>query len=118
MLKTETPSVAHTTLDQYPTDQLIHALVDDQFNAVHAVRAASEQLTRAVDAAAARLMEGGRLIYVGAGTSGRLGLLSTAWSCTPRSPGPGSGPSRCWPVVPQRFIKPLKAPRTTSSKAR
>ena len=77
MLKTETPSVAHTTLDQYPTDQLIHALVDDQFNAVHAVRAASEQLTRAVDAAAARLSEGGRLIYVGAGTSGRLGLLDS-----------------------------------------
>ncbi|TSA11235.1 MAG: N-acetylmuramic acid 6-phosphate etherase [Comamonadaceae bacterium] len=77
MLKTETPSTAHTTLDQYPTDQLIHALVDDQFNAVHAVRAASAQLARAVDAAAARLIEGGRLIYVGAGTSGRLGLLDS-----------------------------------------
>ena len=77
MLKTETPSASHTRLDQYPTDKLIHALVDDQFNAVHAVRAASEPLARAVDAAAARLMEGGRLIYVGAGTSGRLGLLDS-----------------------------------------
>ena len=77
MLKTETPSTAHTTLDQYPTDRLIHALVDDQFNAVEAVRAACGQLTKAVDAAAARLIEGGRLIYVGAGTSGRLGLLDS-----------------------------------------
>jgi len=77
MLKTETPSTAHTSLDQYPTEQLIHALVDDQFNAVHAVRAASAQLARAVDAAAARLIQGGRLIYVGAGTSGRLGLLDS-----------------------------------------
>ena len=77
MLKTETPSTAHTSLDQYPTEQLIHAMVDDQFNAVHAVRAASAQLARAVDAAAARLIQGGRLIYVGAGTSGRLGLLDS-----------------------------------------
>lgn len=77
MLKTETPSAAHTTLDQYPTEQLIHALVDDQFNAVEAVRAASAQLAQAVDAAAARLVKGGRLIYVGAGTSGRLGLLDS-----------------------------------------
>ena len=77
MLKTETPSAAHTTLDQYPTDQLIDALVDDQFSAVHAVRAASAQLARAVDAAVARLIQGGRLIYVGAGTSGRLGLLDS-----------------------------------------
>jgi N-acetylmuramic acid 6-phosphate etherase len=51
--------------------------VDDQVNAVHAVRAASAQLAKAVDAAAARLIEGGRLIYVGAGTSGRLGLLDS-----------------------------------------
>ncbi len=77
MLKTETPSAAHVTLDQYPTDQLIHSLIDDQFNAVHAVRAASERLATAVDAAAVRLLEGGRLIYVGAGTSGRLGLLDS-----------------------------------------
>jgi N-acetylmuramic acid 6-phosphate etherase len=77
MLKTETPSTAHTSLDQYPTEQLIHALVDDQLNAVHAVRAASAPLAKAIDAAAARLIEGGRLIYVGAGTSGRLGLLDS-----------------------------------------
>jgi N-acetylmuramic acid 6-phosphate etherase len=77
MLKTETPNLEHATLDQYPTDQLINALVDDQLGAVHAVRAAGAQLAKAVDAAAARLIEGGRLIYVGAGTSGRLGLLDS-----------------------------------------
>ncbi len=77
MLKTETPSTAHTALDQYPTRQLVDAFVDDQFNAVIAVRAAAAQLARAVDAAAARLLDGGRLIYVGAGTSGRLGLLDS-----------------------------------------
>ncbi len=77
MLKTETPSTSHVTLDQYSTDQLVLAFVDDQLNAVNAVVAASTQLTQAVDAAAARLRDGGRLIYVGAGTSGRLGLLDS-----------------------------------------
>lgn len=77
MLNTETPSANHTELDLYPTEQLVAALVDDQFNAVRAVRAASAQIAQAVDAAAARLSRGGRLIYVGAGTSGRLGLLDS-----------------------------------------
>ena len=77
MLKTETPSTAHTALDQYPTTELVNALIDDQRNAVEAVRAAAAQLAQAVDAAAARLLDGGRLIYVGAGTSGRLGLLDS-----------------------------------------
>lgn len=77
MLNTETPSIAHAALDQYATDQLVNAFVDDQFNAVQAVRAAGSQLANAVDAAVPRLMDGGRLIYVGAGTSGRLGLLDS-----------------------------------------
>ncbi len=77
MLQTETPGSKHTKLDRYPVDQLVNAFIDDQFDAVTAVRAASAQLARAVDAAAARLIEGGRLIYVGAGTSGRLGLLDS-----------------------------------------
>jgi N-acetylmuramic acid 6-phosphate etherase len=42
-----------------------------------AVRAAAAQLARAVDAAVPRLEAGGRIIYVGAGTSGRLGLLDS-----------------------------------------
>lgn len=77
MLKTETPSQDHAQLDQYPTVELINALVDDQMNAVNAVRAASPRLAAAVTAALPRIEAGGRLIYVGAGTSGRLGLLDS-----------------------------------------
>lgn len=76
-LKTETPSRFHTNLDEYPAIELCNALIDDQFNAVNAVRAASAQLAAAVNAAVLRLDAGGRLIYVGAGTSGRLGLLDS-----------------------------------------
>ena len=77
MLKTETPSQDHAQLDQYPTVELINALVDDQMNAVNAVRAASPHIAAAVTAALPRIEAGGRLIYVGAGTSGRLGLLDS-----------------------------------------
>jgi N-acetylmuramic acid 6-phosphate etherase len=77
MLKTETPSASHSELDRYPADRLVSAFVEDQMDAVNAVRAASTQLAKAVDAAAVRLADGGRLIYVGAGTSGRLGLLDS-----------------------------------------
>jgi N-acetylmuramic acid 6-phosphate etherase len=77
MLKTEEPSLTHTNLDEYPAADLVNVLIDDQIDAVNAVRAASEQLVAAVTAAVPRLEAGGRLIYVGAGTSGRLGLLDS-----------------------------------------
>lgn len=75
MLKTETPSPLHPQLDQYDAAALIDAFVDDQHDAVVAVMAARGALAAAVDAALPRMAAGGRLIYVGAGTSGRLGVL-------------------------------------------
>ena len=76
-LNTETPSRAHAALDQYPTVELVNVFIDDQFNAVQAVRAASPRIAAAVAAALPRMEAGGRLIYVGAGTSGRLGVLDS-----------------------------------------
>jgi N-acetylmuramic acid 6-phosphate etherase len=77
MLKTETPSQDHSQLDQYPTEDLVNVLVDDQRGAVNAVRAAAPRIAAAVAAALPRVEAGGRLIYVGAGTSGRLGVLDS-----------------------------------------
>ncbi len=75
MLNTEQPDSRHPELDLYPTEQLVAAFTEDQVFAARVVDAARASLARAVDAAAPRLARGGRLIYVGAGTSGRLGLL-------------------------------------------
>lgn len=77
MLKTETPSSAHPDLDLYPLPQLISTFVEDQVEAVNAVRAAGPQLAAAVLAALPRIQAGGRLLYAGAGTSGRLGVLDS-----------------------------------------
>jgi N-acetylmuramic acid 6-phosphate etherase len=75
MLKTELPSPEHSQLDLYPVDKLVDVLVDDQTDAVAAVRKAAPQIAEAVAAALPLIEAGGRLIYVGAGTSGRLGIL-------------------------------------------
>lgn len=77
MLNTEQPDNRHPELDLYPTEQLVGAFTEDQVLAAQVVHAARAALARAVDAAAPRLARGGRLIYVGAGTSGRLGLLDS-----------------------------------------
>lgn len=77
MLNTETPSAKHTELDLYPVEQLVDAFAEDQQQAVAAVRAAVAQIAAAVAAAVPRIEAGGRLVYVGAGTSGRLGLLDS-----------------------------------------
>jgi N-acetylmuramic acid 6-phosphate etherase len=74
MLKTETPARDHATLDQYPTTELVNVFVDDQ---IKAVRAAAPRIAAAITAALPRIEAGGRLIYVGAGTSGRLGVLDS-----------------------------------------
>jgi len=74
-LSTEAADARHPQLDRYDTPQLVAAFVDDQTGAVAAVQAAGPDLARAVDAALPRIAAGGRLIYIGAGTSGRLGVL-------------------------------------------
>lgn len=76
-LKTETPHPDHPRLDEYDTRELVAAFINDQAGAAGAVRGAAAHIAAAVTAAVPRLEAGGRLIYVGAGTSGRLGLLDS-----------------------------------------
>ena len=76
-LNTEAPSEHHPDLDLYDSLRLMEVFIDDQRAAVAAVRAAAGALASAVDAALPRLMAGGRLLYAGAGTSGRLGVLDS-----------------------------------------
>lgn len=77
MLNTEKPSERHPELDRYPPADLVRAFTADQIEAAQAVHAAADSLARAVEAAVPRIAAGGRLIYAGAGTSGRLGILDS-----------------------------------------
>lgn len=75
---TEAADEATRGLDLLPTPELVEILVRGQRRAVEAALAAGPQIARAVDEIAARLERGGTLHYVGAGTSGRIGVLDAA----------------------------------------
>lgn len=73
--RTEQVHPDYADLDRLDSLALVQAFASDQLLAVQAVQAATPQLAQVVEAAAARLSRGGRLVYAGAGTSGRLGVL-------------------------------------------
>lgn len=58
----------------WPAEQALAAMLDGQFAAVEAVRMAIPALSAAIQAAATRLGSAGRLVYAGAGASGRLAV--------------------------------------------
>ena len=72
-LETETRNPNTSELDRLSTPDLVAALHRENYVVADAVAAVLPQLARTVDLVAERLGRGGRLFYVGAGTSGRLG---------------------------------------------
>lgn len=73
-MKTETASPRYRALDTWSSEDILEAMLEGQMAAVAAVAPALPAIAAAADAAAERLARGGRLIYVGAGTSGRIGV--------------------------------------------
>jgi N-acetylmuramic acid 6-phosphate etherase len=65
-------------LDQMSSLQLVRLINDEDATIAAAVRRTLPQIARAIDVVADGLLHGGRLIYVGAGTSGRLGALDAS----------------------------------------
>jgi N-acetylmuramic acid 6-phosphate etherase len=81
-LLTEQVNPHSLNLDQLSSLELVDLFNSEDHKAVAAVAAAKIQLAQAIEFAAERLRLGGRLFYVGAGTSGRLGVLDAA-ECPP-----------------------------------
>src|SRR5215468_5665629 len=77
-LTPDRPSPRYTGIDLWSPAEILDAMVEGQFAAVAAVHAARAALERAALAIEERLREGGRLIYAGAGTSGRLAVQDGA----------------------------------------
>jgi N-acetylmuramic acid 6-phosphate etherase len=75
---TERPSPRYCDIDVWDPSDIIDAMLEGQFAAVAAVRAARPALVEAALATEARLRQGGRIVYVGAGTSGRLAVQDGA----------------------------------------
>lgn len=81
-LPTEQPNPRTRRLDRLAPLALVRTITAEDRRAAASVAAVARPLARAVEAVAAALRGGGRLIYAGAGTSGRLGVLDAA-ECPP-----------------------------------
>jgi N-acetylmuramic acid 6-phosphate etherase len=73
-MRTEQISPRYTDLDSWPAVEMIAAMYEGQLAAAGAVCGALGAIAAAVDDAVLALKRGGRIVYAGAGTSGRIGL--------------------------------------------
>lgn len=79
---TEQPNPRTSDIDQLTALEIATRMNDEDATVALTVRQALPAIGKAIDAIAERLSSGGRLFYVGAGTSGRLGVLDAA-ECVP-----------------------------------
>ncbi|MDG3007549.1 N-acetylmuramic acid 6-phosphate etherase [Paludisphaera mucosa] len=81
-LLTEARNPRSTAIDAVGALGIVELMNDEDLKVVAAVRAEAANIAQAVEWTAERFRRGGRLIYVGAGTSGRLGVLDAS-ECPP-----------------------------------
>src|SRR5262245_7562265 len=94
-LPTEATNPRSEFLDTMPAEDVVKLMADEELASVKAVRARAKEIAQAARLVADRLAAGGRLVYVGAGTSGRLGTLDAA-ECVPTF---GVPPSLVVPII-------------------
>jgi len=94
-LATEAVHPRAAKLDTLDPEAIASLMLAEEAKALAAARSQSEEIGRAARLAADKLAAGGRLVYVGAGTSGRLGTLD-AVECVPTF---GVPPSRVVPIM-------------------
>ena len=81
-LPTEARNPASTRLDELTAIELVELMASEDAGVPRAVAEQKSAIARSIEAIAIRLAAGGRLVYLGAGTSGRLGVLD-ATECPP-----------------------------------
>lgn len=87
-MSTETVSERFVDIDMWSTEAALEAMFEGQLSAISAVRSEIGAIAKAAEAAAGRLERGGRLVYAGAGTSGRIAVQD----------GVELGPTFGWPA--------------------
>ena len=71
-MSTELASERFRNIDEWSVESAVEAMIEGQLSAIASIKPMSDNLAKAASAAAERLSNQGRLIYVGAGTSGRV----------------------------------------------
>src|ERR671919_630485 len=77
-LPTEAINPATLAIDKLPADEVIELMINEDRKMLAAVQREKARIAMGADLIAAALRKGGRVIFVGAGTSGRLGVLESA----------------------------------------
>lgn len=101
-LATEQVNLATAEIDRLSPLEIVQVINDEDAKVARAVRETLPQVATAIEAIAARMRRGGRLIYVGAGTSGRLGALDAS-ECPPTFNISPSSVVSCMAGGPQAF---------------
>lgn len=94
MMTTEAVNPRFAGIDSWSTEEAVAAMLEGQMSAVAAIKNQVREIALASEAAAARLLRGGRLIYAGAGTSGRIAVQD----------GVELGPTFGWPSTRLGFV--------------
>ncbi len=81
-LVTESRNTASQNIDMLPTVDMLQVINNEDKKVALAVEQVLPEIAQVVDAIAIAFQQGGRLIYAGAGTSGRLGILDAS-ECPP-----------------------------------
>jgi N-acetylmuramic acid 6-phosphate etherase len=82
MLKTEMRNEKTTHIDRMSTAEMMRVMQDENVHAAMAIETELDAIAKAVDAITERMQKGGRLFYIGCGTSGRLGVVDAS-ECPP-----------------------------------
>lgn len=82
MLKTEMRNPSTTHIDRMSTAEMVRVIQNENINAAMSIEKALCSIEKAIDAIVERMIKGGRLFYIGCGTSGRLGVLDAS-ECPP-----------------------------------
>jgi N-acetylmuramic acid 6-phosphate etherase len=73
-MPTETVDPRFAEVERWPTIAAVEAMLEGQLAAIASLKGQTDRIATAAEAAATRLRHGGRIVYVGAGTSGRLAV--------------------------------------------
>ena len=81
-ISTESRNQNTKNIDLLTTKEMLQKINDEDKTVAYAVEKAIDNIAKVVDKVVEQIENGGRLIYIGAGTSGRLGVLDAA-ECPP-----------------------------------
>ncbi|WP_066299641.1 N-acetylmuramic acid 6-phosphate etherase [Arthrobacter luteolus] len=106
-LETETADPRFASIDTMPVSELARTMNNADAAVPGAVQQALPQISPAIEATAERMKAGGRMIYVGAGTPGRIGVLDAS-ECPPTF---GTPPDQIFAVIaggPKAVVAPCE----------